>query len=109
MTANLSSPDSSAWSRRYGSGLRDHSADRERSGAGSYSRADGPGSTSRQLKGGRVHPQRDWLGGLDGAAGGQDAFDLVEGGGVAVQVAVLAGEAEGVAVRLTFSRDTRAT
>jgi hypothetical protein len=59
---------------------------------------------------GYLHPQGDRLGCLDDdAAGGQDALDLVEGGGVAVQVAVLAGEAEGVAVRLTFSRDTRAT
>jgi hypothetical protein len=63
----------------------------------SYSRADSPAPTSRPLKGERVRPQRDWLGGLDGAAGVQDAFDLVEGGGVAVQVAVLAGDTEGEA------------
>ena len=58
---------------------------------------------------GRVQPQRDWLGGLYGVAAGQDAFDLVEGGGVAVQVAVLAGDSGGEALRLTLSRDTRTT
>jgi hypothetical protein len=53
-----------------------------------------------------VYSQRDWLGGLDGAADGQNPSISLRVAGVAVQVAVLAGDAEGFAVSFTLSRDT---